>query len=122
MLSQASPLQCFEMLKSIYLDLGLSCKRRRFEEQLHTHQRSAAASISELRRQREQRHALQLAKVLAAYQKLDTFDRLLCGFFIFILCSFALLHTEKTVHSSQWLTGENCTDLCCCCCRVISTV
>ena len=113
MLSQASPPQCFEMLKSIYLDLGLSCNRRRFEEHTHTHQRSVAASISELRRLREQRHALQLAKVLAAYQKLDTFERLLCGSLILVPCSFALLHTENNVHSSQWLADENCTDLCC---------
>ena len=110
MLSQASPLQCFEMLKSIYLDLGLSCNRRRFEEHLYAHQRSAAASISELHRFRVQRHALQLAKVLAAYQKLDTFERLLCGSITLVLCNFALYHTESDFQSNEWLEDGECTD------------
>ena len=106
MLSQASPLQCFGMLKSIYLDLGLSCNRRRFEEHLHAHQRSAAASISDLRRLKEQRHALQLAKVLAAYQKLNTFERLLCGSLTLVLSNSALLHTERSLQSNEWLADD----------------
>lgn len=122
MLNQASPLQCFEMLKSIYLDLGLSCNCRRFEEHLHTHQRSVAASISELRRLREQRHALQLAKVLAAYQKLDTFERLLCGSLILVLCSFALLHTKKKFTAVSGWQMRTALTYAACCCRVISTV